>query len=140
MELDEQFKPCLTINTQKGLYQYKRLPFGVSLAPAIWQQAIEKILLGNLGVQCYLGDIILTGPTMEQHLHTLDAVLERLHKYGLKANKTKCTFLQDTVEYYGHVISSTGLRQADQKVQAITQMPRPQDVTQLRSLLGMVQY
>ena len=78
---------------------------------------------------------------MEQHLHILDAVLERLYKYGLKANKTKCKFLQDTVEYCGHAISSTALRQVDQKVQAITQVQaRPQDVTQLSSFLGMLQY
>ena len=77
------------------------------------QRVKEQILQGIRGVQCYLDDIILRGTTIEQHLHTLDAVLERHHKYGLKANKTKCKLLQDTVEYCGHVISFIELHQVD---------------------------
>lgn len=140
MELDEQSKPYMTVNTQKGLYQYQRLPYGVASAPAIWQRAMDQVLQGIPNVQCYLDDIIVTGRTMEEHLETLDRVLERLQTYGLKANQEKCKFLQDSVEYCGHVISSKGLHQSSRKVQAITEMPRPQNVTQLKSFLGMVQY
>ena len=140
MELDEESKPYMTVNTPKGLYQYQRLPYGVASAPAIWQRAMDQVLQGIPNVQCYLDDIIVTGKTMEEHLETLDVVLERLRAHGLKANKSKCNFLQDSVTYCGNVISSRGLHQFDGKVQAIAQMPRPKDVTQLRSFLGMVQY
>ena len=44
------------------------------------------------------------------------------------------------MEYLGHVISAEGLHQSPKKVKAITEMPKPQDVTQLRAFLGMVQY
>lgn len=43
------------------------------------------------------------------------------------------------MEYLGHVISSEGLQQFPKKVKAITEMLKPQDVTQLRAFLGMVQ-
>ena len=140
MELDNESKQYLIINTHRGLYQYQRLPYGVASAPAIWQRSMDQVLQGISGVQCYLDDIIITGKTNSEHLSTLDKVLQRLEENGLKVNKEKCKFLQDSVEYLGHVISATGLHQAPSKVQAIVDMPTPRDVTQLRSFIGMVQY
>lgn len=140
MEVEEQSRPFLTINTTRGLYQYQRLPYGVASAPAIWQRAMDQILQGIPGVFCYLDDIIITGRTMEEHLERLVAVLKKLVEFGLKANREKCKFLRSFVEYLGHVISAEGLHQSPKKVKAITEMPKPQDVTQLRAFLGMVQY
>ena len=62
MELDDGARELCTINTHKGLYQYNRLPFGVSSAPAIWQRAMEQVLQG---VQCLLDDIIVAGATKD---------------------------------------------------------------------------
>jgi len=77
---------------------------------------------------------------MEEHLEQLVAVLKRLEEYGLKANREKGKFLRSFLEYLGHVISAEGLHQSPKKVKAITEMLKPQDVTQLRPFLGMVQY
>ena len=140
MEVDEQSRPLLTINTTHGLYQYQRLPYGVASAPAIWQRAMDQILQGIPGVFCYLGDIIVTGSTLKEHLGRLATVLERLEEYGLKANREKCKFLRSSVQYLGHLISAEGLHQSPKKVKAITEMAKPQDLTQLRAFLGMVQY
>ena len=49
LALDEQSKPFVTTNTHKGLFQYNRLPFGVSAAPAIFQRTMEN-LLQDMGV------------------------------------------------------------------------------------------
>ena len=92
MELDEDSRPILTINTQKGLYQYNRLVFGIKSAPSIWQKAIDRVLQGLEGTQCYLDDILITGSTQEAHFKNLENVLSRLRKFGLRANKMKCKF------------------------------------------------
>ncbi|KAK2169582.1 hypothetical protein NP493_1183g00002 [Ridgeia piscesae] len=140
MEVEEESKTYLTVNTHRGLYQYQRLPYGVASAPAVWQRAMDQVLQGIPGVQCYLDDIIVTGRTREEHLKALDKVLGRLEEHGLKANKEKCKFLQNSVEYLGHVITAEGLHQSPKKVQAMAGLPSPQNVRQLRSFLGMVQY
>jgi hypothetical protein len=44
--LDEESKQYTTIYTHKGLYQYNRLPFGVSSAPGIFQPTMENMLQG----------------------------------------------------------------------------------------------
>ena len=82
----------------------------------------------------------MTGKTQEQHIATLDTVLQRLEEYGLKANRVKCKFMRDSVEYLGHTISSEGLHQSPQKMQAIAELPPTENLGQLRSFLGMIQY
>ncbi|XP_028416384.1 uncharacterized protein K02A2.6-like [Dendronephthya gigantea] len=57
VEMEEESKKLLTINTHKGLFQYNRLVFGVASAPAIWQQAMDQILEGIPHVKCILDDM-----------------------------------------------------------------------------------
>ena len=73
--LDEASKQYVTINTHKGLFRYKRLPFGVSTAPSIFQRTMEGLLHGIPHVSLYLDDILVTGVSDEEHLTTLDKVL-----------------------------------------------------------------
>ena len=85
----------LTITTHMGLFRYQRLPFGIASAPAIWQKAMLIVLQkGCGGVVCYLDDILVTGPTREEHIQNLRQVLSRLQKFGLRLNAYKCKFFK----------------------------------------------
>jgi hypothetical protein len=78
LPLAEESLPLLTINTHKNLYCYQRLPFGVSCAPAIFQWTMEVLLQGNPNVSVYLDDVLITGPSVSDHLRNLDEVLQLL--------------------------------------------------------------
>ena len=56
--LDDDSKKYVVINTLKGLFQYNRLPFGISSAPGIFQRVMESILHGIPKVVVYLDDIL----------------------------------------------------------------------------------
>ena len=84
LPLDEESKKYVVINTHRGLFQYTRLPFGISSAPGIFQRIIESLLQGIDGVVVYLDDILITGSTEEGHLKALDEVLSRLDRAGLR--------------------------------------------------------
>jgi hypothetical protein len=140
IELDENAQSCLVINTHKGLYRYKRLPFGVSSAPAIFQQVMDQVIQGLKGVACYLDDLLITGRTTEEHFSNLNAVLQRIKDYGFRIRKEKCQFFQNSVEYLGHIIDKAGIRPSPKKVEAILKAPAPGDQSQLRSFLGGVNY
>jgi len=50
-----------------GLFQYTRLPFGISTAPLLWQKAMAQVLHGLPGVVCYIDNILVTGCTRAEH-------------------------------------------------------------------------
>ena len=61
LPVDDDSKSLLVINTPKGLFRYNRLPYGVSVAPAIFQAVMDRVLQG-LPVACYLDDILIAAP------------------------------------------------------------------------------
>ena len=140
VKLDEASCQYVTINTHKGLFRYNRLPFGVTLAPSIFQRIMETLLQGIPGVCIYIDDILVTGKTTEEHLEHLTEVLRQLKEAGMRLKKEKCAYLLPSVEYLGHIITKEGLRTADSKVDAIVRAPSPRNVTELRSFLGFVNY
>lgn len=139
-ELDEASKAYTVINTHRGLYRYNRLVYGLSSSPGIFQRKLEQIFADMPRVGVFLDDVILTGNDDMEHAKTLQKVLERLEYYGLKVKKEKCTFFADKVTYLGFVISKDGVQTCPKKIEAITEVPIPRNVSELRSFLGMVMY
>ena len=119
IQLVEESLPLTTINTHKGLYHYTRMPFGVALAPAIFQRVMDTILQGPPSVICYLDDILVTGDSDANHLANFQSVLKRPKDQGIRLKQEKCKFFQDSVEYLGHTLSKEGVHTSTEKVQAI---------------------
>nr|XP_055061179.1 uncharacterized protein K02A2.6-like [Misgurnus anguillicaudatus] len=138
--LEESSKRYLTVNTQKGLYIYNRLPYGVASAPAIFQKIMDQILQGMEGVICYLDDILITGKDTKQHMENLEEVLKRLQASNLRVRREKCLFFQSSVSYLGHVIDSDGIHPMKEKTDAIKKAAIPENVTELRSFLALLNY
>ena len=138
--LDEASREIVTISTHKGLFQYTRLPFGVASAPAIFQNVMDQILRGLNGVVCYLDDILITGKDEEEHARNLEAVLKKLAEHHVRLKKNKCIFTRSSVEYLGFTVSADGISPTPKKTEAILSAPRPENLSQLRSFLGLVNY
>ena len=66
--LEEGSRQYVVINTQKGLFRYTKLPFGVSSAPGIFQRVMDSLMQGLPGVTVYIDDILVAGATVEEHL------------------------------------------------------------------------
>lgn len=140
LALSEQSQQYLTINTLKGLYRYKRLCFGVSSAPSIFQSVMDQILLNMKNVHCFFDDILIGGSTEQECKTNLFLVMSRLNDHNVKINLDKCKFLQSSVTYLGHVLSKTGIRPTDEKVEAIQNAPVPKNLSELQSYLGLLNY
>ena len=140
LQLDAESRKYVVINTHKGLFRYTRLPYGISSAPGIFQKSMEGLLHGIPHVTVCIDDILITGETEAEHLQTLEEVLKRLAKAGLRIKKKKCKFMVPSVSYLGHVIDANGLRPLPEKVQAIQQAPTSKNVTELKSYLRLLTY
>lgn len=140
LRVDDETAEILTITTIKVLFRVKRLPFGVSLSPLIFQQFMDSLFLDLDGIITYLDDILITGATESQHLDCVATVLKRLQEAGLKAKKKKCIFLTHELDFLGYHIGANGVSPSEEKLQAIAEAPEPKDKTELQSFLGMITF
>ena len=140
--LDDNSREFVTINTHKGLFRPTRLPYGVAPASAIFQSKMEQLLQGIPMVVCRVDDILVWRQDDASHLAHLNEVLSRLRAANLRLrlDNCKCKFLQPSAEYLGYLINAQGLHTTDKKVAAIAAAPTPQNVQELRSFLGMLNY
>ena len=137
--LDEESTELLTINTRKGLFKSKRLCFGVKTATSQFQRVMDSILSGIKGVMVRVDDILVaTSGGVTTHIRVIKQVFSRLAKHNVKLNGAKCQFFQAQVKYMGHILSKQGTSPVNSKLDAIRLAPRPKDVSQLRSFLGML--
>lgn len=138
--IDDSTQELLTVNTHRGLYRPKRLMFGVSAAPAIWQKYIDQVLQRVDGVATFFDDILVAGRTHAELQDRLEKVLHRLQDAGLHLNLAKCEFYVPSVRYLGHIISGDGISKSSEGVAAIMKVPAPTDVKQVRSFMGLVTF
>jgi len=137
LPLHPDSRKYVVINTHKGLYQYTRLPYGISSAPGIFQKEMDHLFAGIPGVIVYLDDILVTGGDEQTHLQSLEEVLKRLSQAGLRARKSKCLFMASAVSYLGH---TEGLHPMPDKLEAIESAPTSTNVSELKSYLGLLTY
>ncbi|XP_062711283.1 uncharacterized protein K02A2.6-like [Aedes albopictus] len=138
VEVDDESKKLLTINTHRGLFQFNRLAPGVKSAPGAFQQLMSSMIAGLEGVESFLDDFIVHTKTEAEHEETLQALFTRLQQFGFNLRLEKCKFGQTSIKFIGHIVGPEGIRPDSAKISAIVQMPRPTDVNQVRSFLGAV--
>ena len=129
------------INTTAGLFKFKRVPFGLRNASAIFQRNIDTILRGQEDhAFAYLDDVLIFSNTPEEHEDHLRQVLSSLAQHCILLNKDKCQFLQERLGFLGHVISSDGLSVSDERIVSIQDYPLPKNLKELERFLGMLAY
>ena len=140
MNPDSQEKTAFV--THSGLYEFKKMPFGLCNAPATFQRLMEAVLQGLARRTCmiYLDDILVFSETFEEHVSRLEEVFDRLRRAGLRLKPKKCTFVRPEVHYLGHVVSAGGIAVDPAKVEAIENFAPPTNPKSLRSFLGLASY
>lgn len=138
--VDEPTSLLLTLNTPKGLYKVKRLPFGVKACPGIFQRLMSSLLAHIPGVAVLLDDIVVSGTDVNQHNVRLNAVLKQLQEAGLRVNKEKCKFMASKVDFLGFVVDESGIHPNEDKIDAIKGFPAPGNVKELQAFLGLLNF
>ncbi|UYV67682.1 K02A2.6-like [Cordylochernes scorpioides] len=138
--LSEESSSLTTFLTPFGRYRFKRLPFGISSAPEVFQRKMSNLLESQSGVNCHMDDIVIWGATQEEHDERLRCVLRKLQDSGLTLNKEKCIFSVKEIKFLGHLITERGVLPDPNKVQAIREFPSPSSISEVRRFLGMVNF
>ena len=130
--------------TPWGLYEWERVPFGLSNAPGGFQRFMEQCLHGLRDNICipYLDDVLVFSQNFESHIEHLKIVLQRLREHGIKLKPKKCDLFKNQVTYLGHVVSSEGYKVDESNIKAITSLKEfhPKTVGDIRKILGLLNY
>ena len=126
----------------RGLFRYKVMPFGLCNAGATFQRLMDVIMSGLHMDIClvYLDDVVIFSKSPAEHIRHLQMVLERLSHAGLKLKPEKCQFLQKSVRFLGHIVSSEGIGTDPEKTRAVAEWPTPTSVHETRQILGLAGY
>ena len=120
-----------------GLYQWKRMPFGLCNATVTFQRLMAQALTRvtrNL-VMCYVDDVVIATTTLADHLERLDEGFNWMKRAGLKCWPSKCEILRDSKKYLGRVVDRHGVRPDLEAVEAVLTWKPPRTDTQLTSFL-----
>ena len=140
LSLDKESQTLTKFAAHCGLFRFKRLLFGVSCAPEIFQRVVSDILSGLPGVVVYIDDILVFGHDRAEHDERLANVLARLKSASLKLNWDKCRIGPEQVKYLGHILTRAGVQPDSNTLSAIQDMAPPKSATDVQRFLGMVTY
>ncbi|TID01823.1 Transposon Tf2-9 polyprotein [Colletotrichum higginsianum] len=140
MKEGEEWKTAF--RTRKGLFEYLVMPFGLTNAPATFQTMINHVLSEfiDIFVVVYLDDILIFSPTLELHKEHVHKVLQKLQDAKLLVEAEKCEFHSKKVNFLGYTITPGQIEMEAKKVQAVRDWPTPQNVKDVQSFLGFVNF
>jgi hypothetical protein len=137
--LSEKSAPLTTFITPFGRYCFKRVPMGINLGPEEFQRKMQE-KFSHLECAIIMDDILVYGKDTEEHDRRLNDVMAAIQAAGVKLNKSKCHLRKLEVTYFGHCITADGIKPEKGKIEAITKLGPPTNVSELRTVLGMLNY
>jgi hypothetical protein len=132
----------ITFVSRYGHHEYLVIPFGLTNAPAIFMNLMNKIFMPYLDkfVIVFIEDILIYSKNKEEHAKHLRIALQILREHQLYAKFSKCEFWLDQAEFLRHVISKEGIAVNPSKVASILEWEAPKTVKQIRGFLGVAGY
>jgi len=134
--------PKTAFRTRYDHYEFTVMLFGLTNAPATFMDLMNRIFRPYLDtfVVVFVDDILIYSKDKEELADHFRTVLQALREHQLYGKLKKCEFWLEEVVFLGHVVTKEGIKVDPQKVKAIIEWPRPTNVTEIRSFLGLAGY
>ena len=129
VHLTEESSKLLVINTHKGRYRFKRMPFGAKMSQDVFQMKMDLIMERCPGVISIHDDILVYGISEEDHDANLVNLLNVAQIEGLVLNSKKLELKRPRVSFFGAEYSADGMHPCPKKIQGITEMTPPHGQT-----------
>ncbi|KAM1262615.1 hypothetical protein ACFX2G_028336 [Malus domestica] len=126
--------------TDRGLYCYKVMPFGLKNVKATYQSLVNSIFTEHIGksMEVYVDDMLVKSKHADQHITNLSKTFTILKRYRMRLNPNKCAFGVSFGKFLGFMISQQGIEANPEKIKAILDMKEPVTSKDIQSLTGKV--
>ena len=138
--VDPEDIPKTAVITPFGLFQFKKMPFGLRNSSATFQRYIDSVLRGCPFAFAYVDDVLIASSTREEHIQHVREVVRRLIAAGLKLSFKKCVWFAESVHFLGFTVDAQGVAPRQDKVEAIISQSPPGDYVALRRVMGMYSF
>lgn len=127
--------------TQKGHYEFLRMPFGLVWAVLRFQSFADQVLKPISGIcRAYLDDFLNHASSFEGACEGLVQVLTVLRESKLVASFAKCRFMMQELPYLGFLLTKEGIKVDPAKTETLRILKEPVDVAGLQHVLGLFQH
>ena len=139
LELDEEARDLTVFHSGGKLYRYKRLVMGLKPSQGELNAALQPLFAHLPQVHVIHDDIVIATMTIQEHVSIVEEVLQILSDSGLTLNGVKCVFGQDSISFWGMIVSADGICPDPEKVKALDNLATPTNKEELVSFLCMMQ-
>ena len=140
ISLDFRSSLLTIFNTLWGKYRWLRMPFGFKVSGDLLLERLHRVLRIVPGVLGIADDIVIHGATENTHDGTVLLLCETVRLNNLSLNSKKMQFKSTDCKFFRHRLTPDGIKVDPKKIEAIIQMDPPQNVVNLQSFNGMVNY
>ena len=141
VQLDDESRKYTAFLYNNKVYQYTRVPFGFRDAGSAFLRMLSKAVGDdNERVSRFVDDILISSPTVEQHMNDLEWLFEKLANANLKIKLSKCEFFKESVTFLGVILSIDGIRPDPEKLSIIANFEEPRNKRDLQSFLGVCNF
>ncbi|KAM1720355.1 hypothetical protein ACFX12_022039 [Malus domestica] len=126
--------------TNRGLYCYKVMPFGLKNAGATYQRLVNSMFVEQIGksMEVYVDDMLVKSKHADQHITNLSETFTILKRYRIRLNPNKCAFGIGSDKFLGFMISQRGIEVNPEKIKAIIDMKESVTSKDIQSFTGKV--
>ena len=127
VEVEDEDRYLTAFITKYGLFEYVRMPFGLSNGPATFQRVVHLVLAGLLWRKAlaYLDDVTILGKNFENALENLREVLGRFADHNLKLKPKKCHLFKKSIEFLGRIVDKNGVAIKPAHIKIASEWPVP---------------
>ena len=141
VKMAEESKEKTAFACHRGLYQYCRMPFGLTSAPATFQRLMDKLFNDWNFVFIYLDDILIASRSFSEHItHIMQVATPKSARSWTKSKAIKCTLTEKQINYLGFSISAKGVCPTLKNVLAVKEFPCPTSVKEVKRFLGLANF
>ncbi|XP_020686072.1 uncharacterized protein LOC110102197 [Dendrobium catenatum] len=140
IQMDPADEEATSFQTDKGLYCYLVMSFGLKNAGATYQRLMNKVFKNLIGrtMEVYVDDMLVKSLEKSQHISDLEECFYLLRSYNMCLNPSKCAFGGTSGKFLGFMVTHRGIEANPEKIKALRDMLPPRNIKEVRRLNGRI--